>query len=41
MLNPWKVQVLQLAKTHKSIDSVYLANNNNKYQLSIGDGNIE
>jgi hypothetical protein len=31
MINPWKVRVLQLAKTHKSIDSVYLANNYNKY----------
>lgn len=36
MINPWKVRVLQLAKTHKSIDSMYLARNNNKYELNIG-----
>ncbi len=40
MINPWKVQVLQLAKTHKSIDSVYLANNDNKYELSVGEGKV-
>jgi hypothetical protein len=41
MINPWKVRVLQLAKTHNSIDSVYLANNSNKYELSVGDGKVE
>lgn len=41
MINPWKVRVLQLAKTHNSIDSVYLANNANKYELSVGDGKVE
>lgn len=41
MINPWKVRVLQLAKTHNSIDSVYLANNSNKYELSVGAGKVE
>lgn len=41
LINPWKVRVLQLAKTHKSIDSVYLANNSNKYELSVGEGKVE
>lgn len=41
MINPWKVRVLQLAKTHKAIDSVYLANNSNKYELSVGDNKVE
>ena len=41
MINPWKVRVLQLAKTHNSIDSVYLANNANKYELSVGEGKVE
>ena len=41
MINPWKVRVLQLAKTHNSIDSVYLANNYNKYELSVGEGKVE
>lgn len=41
MINPWKVRVLQLAKTHNSIDSVYLANNSNKYELSVGEGKVE
>jgi hypothetical protein len=36
MINPWKVQVESLAKTHKTIDSMYLAKNSNKYILSIG-----
>ena len=40
MINPWKVRVLQLAKTHNSIDSVYLANNYNKYELSVGEGKV-
>ncbi len=38
MINPWKVKVEQLAKTHKTIDSMYLANNNNKYELNVGNG---
>ena len=33
--------MLQLAKTHNSIDSVYLANNSNKYELSVGAGKVE
>lgn len=41
MINPWKVRVLQLAKTHRSIDSVYLANHDNKYELSVGEGRVE
>ena len=41
MINPWKVRVLGLAKTHNSIDSVYLANNSNKYELKVGEGQIE
>ena len=41
MINPWQVRVLQLAKTHNSIDSVYLANNSNKYELSVGAGKVE
>ena len=41
MINPWKVRVQQLAKTHNVIDSVYLANNSNKYELSVGEGRTE
>lgn len=31
MINPWKVVVTKLARHHKSIDSVYLAKNQNKF----------
>ena len=31
MINPWKVRLQSLAKTHKTIDSMYLVRNNNKY----------
>ena len=38
MINPWKVRLLSLAKHHKTIDSMYLARNDNKYELNVGDG---
>jgi hypothetical protein len=41
MINPWKVCLQSLAKTHKTIDSMYLARNNNKYELSIGEDQKE
>jgi hypothetical protein len=41
MINPWKVRLQSLAKTHKSIDSMYLARNSNKYELSIGEDQKE
>jgi hypothetical protein len=37
MINPWKVRLLSLATQHKTIDSMYLAKNNNKYELSVGN----
>lgn len=36
MVNPWKVIVSKLARLHKSIDSMYLAKNQNKFELKIG-----
>jgi len=41
MINPWKACLQSLAKTHKTIDSMYLARNNNKYELSIGEDQKE
>lgn len=41
MINPWKVRLQSLAKTHRSIDSMYLAKNDNKYSLSIGKDQTE
>jgi hypothetical protein len=41
MINPWKVRLLSLAKHHKTIDSMYLARNDNKYELNVGDGQTE
>ena len=41
MINPWKVRVLGLAKTHRTIDSAYLARNSNKYELKIGNDEVE
>jgi hypothetical protein len=41
MINPWKIRLQSLAKTHKSIDSMYLARNSNKYELSIGEDQKE
>lgn len=38
MINPWKVRLLALATHHKTIDSMYLAKNSNKYELSVGNG---
>ena len=41
MINPWKVRVQSLAKHHKTIDSMYLARNSNKYELSVGNDEVE
>lgn len=41
MVNPWKVIVSKLARHHKSIDSMYLAKNQNKFELHIGDSAVE
>ena len=41
MINPWKVRLQALAKHHKTIDSMYLAKNSNKYELSVGNDEIE
>lgn len=41
MVNPWKVIVSKLARHHKSIDSMYLAKNQNKFELHIGDNSTE
>jgi hypothetical protein len=41
MVNPWKVIVSKLARHHKSIDSMYLAKNQNKFELHIGENSVE
>lgn len=41
MINPWKVRLQSLATQHKTIDSMYLAKNSNKYELSIGNDEKE
>lgn len=41
LVNPWKVTVQSLAHTHNSIDSAYLARNQNSYSLSTGLGKVE
>jgi hypothetical protein len=40
MVNPWKVIVSKLARLHKSIDSMYLAKNQNKFELKTGEGSV-
>lgn len=41
MINPWKVRLQSLATQHKTIDSMYLAKNSNKYELSVGNDEKE
>lgn len=40
MINPWKVRLQSLATHHKTIDSMYLAKNSNKYELKIGNDEV-
>lgn len=37
MINPWKVRLQSLAVHHKTIDSMYLAKNDNKCLLNVGN----
>ena len=37
MINPWKVRLQSMAVHNRTIDSMYLAKNDNMCQLSVGN----